>query len=1201
MKRRTKRALVFWSLFSVLGLLALVLGALFPLPGWLVWGTSLGLWGATLIWIGLHFALRPKMREKRSVSLAGSGVRERIARETSEAVFRYLDSVKRRGLLKHDALYERPWYLMCGPAGAGKSTLLDASGMDFPVQYPSEQDGLQVAGTSRVQWRFSNNAVWIDVPGAYLTPGGADEWRAAVDALARSRPRSPIDGMFLVVSGADIVESDPASVKEQASALRTRLDEAIAAWGIEFPVFLVFGRMDEVPGFGEFFASLHDDAKQRVLGATLSEAQRSQLPRRAFAQEFQLLCSSLSTARLDVLSSARDAARKRLVCRFAIHFEGLQEKLGDFVAELFKPSSYEGKPVFHGFYFTSCQRGEGQESAPEVNISQTVVAHPLNPRRQKASAQAGGEARATAWKTFFVGPLFTDAATKGRGSVARTQKRSRREMVRHYATAAAIALAGAAALVYLLVSYAANRRLLDDMQRLLAEQDTIRSYADAYRRFGQVGRAVELLQRHEDRGVPFSLRPLYRGRKVLDTARPEFIALSRKLIVKPGIAYLEHRINRHCSRIGELDGKAHRGLYRSLKAYLSLSEAMGAHPDDRDTSFLREALMNAVAQALLRAERQSRLPHEVETVLQDNMGLFLAFYARGAIPPVQENQHLVLHARRRLRRLPDATALFETVANRLREDVPGIVLGDLLGRGEETILHSDATVSAIYTREGWERYVRDEIARASKDPFTIDWVIGGGDPGGSQSLPEPEALREGMTRAYFEAYARAWLDFLGSFTMEPLGGLGRAGRVLEKLAGEQSEIAVFLDAVGRHTHIEDEEPDDGLAAAGAGALDAASRIKATKRAAGHAKRAGKAAAGFSFEKQYQGRHYLSRIFDPLRSFAQSTRGSMGGCEEYRGCLRELAGTLADIEERGDDHAIAAFDGSDSDPLLAAWKYAHGTIASMPPELGSACSTLLVLPVVRTGDAVSQVLSERLDDRWRNEVVRPFTSRCSGRYPFRRASRESASFTDVMDFFRPSTGTLWGFHSRVLAPFVIKEGDGWTVISVGSLVLDFAPEMVATLARAERIRDIFFKPDGTLRSLDITVTPLAKNRRTAALEVCGQEATLVPGGQSAHFRWPVESESQVAVLRASVGDNFTQDISFQGRWALMQLLNEARISALSRSTFDATWEMNVQNMYRVFLTYRIQVAGSDHPFGDPVFAGFDCPTGIMRKKAYGIQG
>jgi len=72
-------------------------------------------------------------------------------------------------------------------------------------------------------------------------------------------------------------------------------------------------------------------------------------------------------------------------------------------------------------------------------------------------------------------------------------------------------------------------------------------------------------------------------------------------------------------------------------------------------------------------------------------------------------------ARTRLRRLPSAQALYESVINRLHQDAPSISLDQILSRKEEGILKADRTISVLYTQEGWEKFVSDAIGRASND------------------------------------------------------------------------------------------------------------------------------------------------------------------------------------------------------------------------------------------------------------------------------------------------------------------------------------------------------------------------------------------------------------------------------------------------------------------------------------------------------
>jgi len=65
---------------------------------------------------------------------------------------------------------------------------------------------------------------------------------------------------------------------------------------------------------------------------------------------------------------------------------------------------------------------------------------------------------------------------------------------------------------------------------------------------------------------------------------------------------------------------------------------------------------------------------------------------------------------------------------------------------------------------------------------------------------------------------------------------------------------------------------------------------------------------------------------------------------------------------------------------------------------------------------------------------------------------------------------------------------------------------------------------------------------------------------------------------------------------MKLMQAAKISKINAGAMNAKWQVTVQNTYAVNQDYKIQVSGNDHPFGDPVFSQFDCPTDLILPDA-----
>ena len=521
MKKLPVWIIVVWCVVAVCGVAYSVVGALAKFPPILVWLPGIVLLAGDAAWIALQLTLGRPRKKAANFFTGNQTVFARIGRETNEAVNRYMGAVLRKGLLKRSALYERPWFLLCGAEKSGKTSLLRGAGLNFPLRYPSEKDGMVLDGAGQVTWHFANEAVWIDTPGALMSEEGKDTWQALVASLSHVRPERPVDGIALVVSAREVLDADDRAIKELASTLRRRIDELIAAWGIEFPVYLLFNHSDRIPGFGEYFGDQFARAQEQIFGATLSADQDKMLPRMAFAQEFTLLAKSLTDLRLDKLYKEKDEVRRRMICRFVIHFEGIQEKLGAFVTELFKPSNYEGKPLFRGFYFTSCHEVASRESqdapASQPDAGQTIVNHPLNPRRMLAAeAPAQKTEKKNAVQSLFVLPLFRELMVRGKELVTTTQKRTRREYLRHYLITAGVAAAACLVIGLMFFGLSTSRELLESVKTDLSAApsggDLLSQYAalDAGRQGGGAAARVRR-QRCAVSGLALRLLPGRRG------------------------------------------------------------------------------------------------------------------------------------------------------------------------------------------------------------------------------------------------------------------------------------------------------------------------------------------------------------------------------------------------------------------------------------------------------------------------------------------------------------------------------------------------------------------------------------------------------------------------------------------------------------------------------------------------------------------
>jgi type VI secretion system protein ImpL len=1204
MKKIPLWQIILWCVLFFIGLFLIIISSIFNLNFFLKLAFGIVFCGTSIIWalIGIILLLTKKKKKKASFFIENRGVFEKINRETQEAVNRYFDAVVRKGLLKKSALYERPWFLLCGTEKSGKTSLLKGAGLNFPLRYPSERDGIVLEGSDQITWFFANEAVWIDTPGSIMTEEKKAIWQALINSLLQVRTQKPIDGIACVVSAAELLESDEKTVKEKAGLLRSRIDELIALWGIEFPVYLIFNQSDKIPGFNEYFGEQLAKTREQIFGATISIDQDKLLPRMVFKEEFKLLSNSLTDVRLDKLIKEKDPARKRMICRFVIHFEAIQEKLGIFVAELFKPSNYEGKPLFRGFYFTSCKEVIHKEALEEKSIRMdagaTIAGHFLNPHKLNIN-QPQKTSDSTQITSMFVLPLFNEIMVKGKELVKTTQKRTRREYARNIIITLSVLIFTCVILLFMVKGMQQSITLFKLVKTEISNMpDNNISLIDQYNTLEVIGKNISMLQKYEDKGAPFLMRifGFYKGSAILEDLRKLYFNKVARLIVTPASKYLEYAIWEKAQSYGELAGEEYDNLYNNLKAYLMISEAMKGMQKEIDTVFLKPILLYGIKSAILSAQGVSdRLPKQTEAIIIENVGIYLMYLKRGIAPTIQGNQRLITAARANLRRLPSPKSLYDAVINRLDQEAPKINLDDILNRQQEGILKSDKTISVLYTQEGWDKYVCEALKQTAKNPFKIDWVIGLSEKDFPEESLDKKKLYDDMLRAYTEDFEKKWLDFVESVNIEPFGDLSRSQRILQKLVAEKSELAILLETIANYTVLKKESMAEKY---GGEALNQASKFKAVQSLKGTLDKAEQTAQKveetFSLGKRSP-IDELNSTFDPLRSFARSTGGSLSGYEGYKDKLLTLAEKISSIETNGTEYALTVFSGKDDDPLLNCWKYTQSVLTNFPQKLSDALKNLLLLPIIHTGDAASMVLTKVINDKWQTEVVKTYTNRFSGKYPF-YARGDDASFNDVMDFFRPQTGTFWGFYERVLSPYIVKVNSEWMVRKVGSIAISFNPKLGLSLSSAERIRDIFFKPDGTLRTISLTITPSSSNKNNAKMEVNGQVIELLPGGKSMTINWPIESSNLGASLKVYVSQDFSQDISYSGQWGFLKLMNAAKINKINNSMFTAKWQINVQNMYMIYLEYKFQVSGADHPFNESVFSNFDCPVEIILSES-----
>ena len=407
--------LLLWPLLTGLvvqttGLLVLLFSPVFESRWTPLWYT-LGAVGLVLFVMLIVFVVstvRARILERKMAEGAG-GSQEDLARIRTD-MKDALDLLKRAGRGRN-AVYELPWFLVMGRPAAGKTVAIKNSDLGLPVK----RDWVKgVGGTYTADWFFTNELIFLDTPGKWVTEGATDDgrehWRELMRLLRKYRSRQPLDGLIVVVPADDLLSLEDEELEDQATNIREVVALIHGQLQFRFPVYLLVSKCDLVEGFVDFFRGLPAQRRHEILGWSNEDPNRQDADR-LIEQGFRRVRRRLEAYRLEMLSRVAKRTQARRLFFFSEEFRGLERPLTVFADALFQTQRYSESPVFRGFYFTSGT----QEGAP-LSKAMSELARTLGVPAARAHEAAEEESK----RSYFLLDLFRELMVGDEGLVGRT-------------------------------------------------------------------------------------------------------------------------------------------------------------------------------------------------------------------------------------------------------------------------------------------------------------------------------------------------------------------------------------------------------------------------------------------------------------------------------------------------------------------------------------------------------------------------------------------------------------------------------------------------------------------------------------------------------------------------------------------------------------------------------------------------------------
>ena len=1123
-----------------------------------------------------------------------------------------------------EALYELPWYMTIGNPAAGKSTAVVNSGLKFPFDDGGDAVIKGIGGTRNCDWFFTTEGILLDTAGRYsIHEEDREEWLGFLGLLKKHRPRAPINGIIVTVSIGELMGNSPSFAINLAKSLRQRVQELTEKLEVFAPVYVLFTKVDLIPGFHEFFLDLDWNERDRVWGATIpyEQASGNELIT-LFDRHFDELYEGLRAMSVAQMSRLQGENTMPGLLTFPSEFASIKPALKAFIATLFEDNPFQFKPIFRGFYITSAIQSNDIKAVTNDRIL------------RKFSLQGGGngQVRAALSHGYFLKELFSKVIFPDRNLVRQHTTRNKARL-RQFAVLGALCCLGLA-LGGWSWSYFNNRSLLANVEQDVTKAVKVQEgRIDLQSRLEALeiiqDRLAQLEQFNEEHPLSIGLG-LYQGERMAERLRREYFSGVSNVMLLPVKENLEaflNEVNAQGDRLkpqGTAAAKPARNRqykdaspadvedgYNALKTYLMLASREHVdvgHLSDQVTRFWR---------GWLEANRGTMTREQMIRVA----GRILTFHLEHANhpewPTIGNNLVLVDEVRDKLRQvvrgMPAAERVYAEIKARASTRFAPLSVASIVGPDNATLVAGSHVVSGAFTVEAWREYVQNAIKdAATNEQSNTDWVLQTSTKDDLTLEGSPEQIQKSLVAMYKRDYAEEWKQFVQGVSVASFETFPEAVVAMDRLGDPQmSPVGTVIKVVFDQTAWDNPAMANvGLERAQKGFVEwfkrsvlqmAPSRVQldvnvSAKQAEIPMGPIGKEFSGF-------GRLVMPRDkADPL-------------VDTYLKQLSKVRTRLNQLKNQGDAGPGSlklmreTIDGNGSELAETLRFVDEQMLTGLPDNQRAVLRPLLVRPLLQSYAAIIKPAAEELNKTWDAQVVEPFNRKLAIKYPFAAKSNIEASPTEISQMFGPE-GAISKYVESAMGALVVRRGNTITPRTWGDLGITLQPEFMNDFARWVSPLEGGAASDaagggggGGQAQTAFMLRPQASPGTTGyVIEIDGQKLSYRNGvAQWANFVWPNASGAPGAKIVATTFEGkVVEVVNIPGRFGLEKMINSAKRTRLPDGAFHMTWSadgVEVGIDLKVVSSAQVQAGGGNEgSAGQRGLAGVVLPRSVVLGKA-----
>jgi len=1132
---------------------------------------------ALLVWLVVEWVLgwwRVRRAQRPATPVARTAAAPAPTHEDDTALLNLLREADQRLAQAPDApaakALDLPLYLILGPEAVGKTAVVSNGGIEPTLLAGQAAGGAGGVNPTRVAnlW-LAQKSLFLEVSGRVFA---SDPSRFA-EFLSRLQPASnapkwksfwkpaqstiPLRAVLLFFDSREFSGTPELSKLDRAAQqVRERLSSVASVLGAEFPVYVVFTKLDALPFFGDFFARLPDGETGQVLGVLAPENPQGGTEDRVWAEAatkrlnacFNSLFLRLSDRRLIALAQELDVSRKPSVYEFPREFKRIRTPLVQFLVDVFKPDPLKAGPRLRGFFFTGTRKAERGGAA--IDLGATTSFQPLSGAPgatqifrpdvtsmfSKVAAKTGSVSLVDRW--MFVTDFFLKVLAQDRPRVRHVAARSQLEPYRQIVIGVAAALVLFFTFVWTL-SWIGNWRLVSTVRTAVenAQRGGAALSLPNLQALDQLRGQLEALEKDNS----WSLRwGLYTGDTLYAGARKAYFDRLKGLSLD--------RLNQTLASKLLQAGKSNPAegttpTYDRLKTHRTIT-ALGCAVD--------QPLVSRVLKDTVR-DAHPGLDDEQIVLLHSQLDYYAAHLGKkdDLTVSLPEDPLAEANARAFLRQAGGVEQQVRALISDVNQQVKPLSVADYAD-DYKSVLTGPAEIGGAFTKPGQALFE----ARVDKGNFGSggEQCVMGDSPGLAQQAADLQ-VKDRIRSGYYRQYANAWRDFLAAFNViRYSGSADDAARRLGILDGPRSPLLGIVRMAAINTSFTPPKPgepsmwDKAAQTVGLGGLVQA-KAKGEKAVA-------QAQQLIPDNSVMMTTGDIYRLFQPVwfttppeldrlvndndMAYVAGLRGLQQSLEAYgRATQAEKATVLPQAQA-----------------AMSQAKMAHAALADKFTDVGNEglsriVSNLLLQPISLAESAIPRN-SISVTSGKRNDDLKKFCADMRpilAKYPFNPMSLTDATLNDLESGFSPVKGHVSKYIQTSGSDLWVKTPPAGWGPNTALQGMTVSPELRLFLERSQQLSGTLFADNGNLRQLQYVLRSVRQNV-VFHLVIDGNDKLHSPDLLQKTFEWPAPSGARPGaegVFDEGAGGGFGQ---YPGLWGVFHLFQNADERALEAK--DITW-------------------------------------------------